>query len=53
MKPTLVDFSGKLGYMLSFVLIMTCNAPIPTMKIRQKQYKTVFYELICAKLDAI
>jgi len=45
MKPILVDFSGKLGSMLSLVLIMTCNAPIPTVKIRQKQYKPVFYEL--------
>ena len=31
--------------MLSLVLIITLNEPIPTMKIRQKQYKTVFMNL--------
>ena len=42
-NPTLVGFSGEKGSMLSIVLIKTRNASIPTMKIRQIEYYTVFF----------
>ena len=41
-KPVLVGFSREEGSMLSFVLIKTRNAPIPSMKIRQIEYITGF-----------
>ena len=41
-KPTLVGFKGEQGSMLSFVLIKTQNATIPTMKSATYNFKPVF-----------